>query len=111
VIIQHFNHEILKRTLSRYRSVDFVQLTRYGTTHPSVNYTTKHARDCAEEMSRKLLLTQKQITAICKGASRAGHVAIIEVEGVSIRLLPSQIASGINEAITKHVDKDVIIRF
>jgi hypothetical protein len=41
-------------------------------------------------MSRKLLLTQKQITAICKGASKAGYVPIIETPGgINIRLVPA----------------------
>lgn len=40
-------------------------------------------------MSRKLLLTQKQITAICKGAAKAGYVPIIETPGgVNVRLVP-----------------------
>jgi hypothetical protein len=43
-------------------------------------------------MSRKLALTQKQVTAICKGASKAGYVPVIEVEGLSIRLIPEQYA-------------------
>jgi hypothetical protein len=41
------------------------------------------------KMSRKLLLTQKQITAICKGASKVGYVPIIETPGgINIRLVP-----------------------
>ncbi|MER9854543.1 MULTISPECIES: hypothetical protein [unclassified Mesorhizobium] len=41
-------------------------------------------------MSRKLLLTQKQITAICKGAAKAGYVPIIETPGgVNVRLVPA----------------------
>ncbi|WP_181167953.1 hypothetical protein [Mesorhizobium sp. B2-4-19] len=50
-------------------------------------------------MSRKLLLTQKQITAICKGASKAGYVPVIETPGgINIRLVP---ASG---ATDRHPD-------
>ncbi|WP_027153972.1 hypothetical protein [Mesorhizobium sp. WSM2561] len=41
-------------------------------------------------MTRKLLLTQKQITAICRGAAKAGHVPIIETQGgVNVRLVPA----------------------
>lgn len=58
-------------------------------------------------MSRKLLLTQKQITAICKGAAKAGYVPIIETPGgVNVRLVP---ASGNDD----HADKQdsIEVRF
>ncbi|UCI30505.1 hypothetical protein [Mesorhizobium sp. B4-1-4] len=49
-------------------------------------------------MSRKLLLTQKQITAICKGASKAGYVPVIETPGgMNIRLLPASGATAFDQ--------------
>jgi hypothetical protein len=58
-------------------------------------------------MSKKLLLTQKQITAICKGASKAGFVPIIEVNGVNVKLVPK----GSTQTKTETIDKPIEIRF
>ena len=42
------------------------------------------------EVSRALPLTQKQVTAICKGAQKAGYAAIVEVGNVRLRLIPEE---------------------
>lgn len=44
-------------------------------------------------MSRPLIITSTQITAICKGAAKAGFIAEVEIDGVKIRLLPEHMAS------------------
>lgn len=54
-------------------------------------------------MSRKLMLTQKQITAICKGAAKAGYVPIIETPGgVNVRLVPHAEAAA--QAATDNIE-------
>lgn len=45
-------------------------------------------------MTRPLVITSTQITAICKGASKAGFIAELEIEGVKIRLIPEHLASA-----------------
>lgn len=62
-------------------------------------------------MSRKLLITQKQITAICKGASKAGHVPIIEIDGLNVRLVPVELTERLNQKHDKSIDKPLTIRF
>ncbi len=44
-------------------------------------------------MPIKLDLTARQVTAICKGAARAGYVAIVQIGDISIRLVPENAAS------------------
>lgn len=44
-------------------------------------------------MSKALKLTSRQVTALCKGASAAGHVPVIEIDGLIIRLLPEKLAT------------------
>lgn len=39
-------------------------------------------------MSKSLFITSSQITAICKGAQKAGFIAEIEIGDVLIRLMP-----------------------
>lgn len=39
-------------------------------------------------MSRPLALHQKQVTAICKGAAKAGFVAEVKIGDVVVRLIP-----------------------
>lgn len=39
-------------------------------------------------MSKPLAISQKQITAICKGAAKAGFVAEVIIGGVTVRLVP-----------------------
>lgn len=52
-------------------------------------------------MTRALALKQKQVTAICKGAAKAGYVAVVRVGDVVIELVP---ANGIGAA---PIDKEV----
>lgn len=40
-------------------------------------------------MPRKLDLTARQITAICKGAARAGYTPIVEIGNIKISLVPN----------------------
>lgn len=40
-------------------------------------------------MTRALPLKQKQVTALCKGAEKAGFVPVVEINGVVIRLIPA----------------------
>ncbi|WP_095201269.1 hypothetical protein [Mesorhizobium carmichaelinearum] len=44
-------------------------------------------------MSKQIAITQRQITAICKGAARAGFVAEVLINGVVVRLIPEAQAS------------------
>lgn len=39
-------------------------------------------------MTRSLALDQKQVTALCKGAAKAGCVAEVKIGDVVIRLIP-----------------------
>ena len=39
--------------------------------------------------SRALALNQKQVTAICKGAAKAGFVAEVKIGDVVVRLIPA----------------------
>lgn len=39
-------------------------------------------------MTRALALKQKQVTAICKGAAKAGHIAIVRIGDVVVQLVP-----------------------
>lgn len=39
-------------------------------------------------MSRPLAISQKQVTALCKGAAAAGFVAEVVIGGVVVRLVP-----------------------
>ncbi|MCO5072049.1 MAG: hypothetical protein M9944_12665 [Rhizobiaceae bacterium] len=43
-------------------------------------------------MSKPLRITQNQVTALCKGAAAAGHIAEVKIDGVVIRLIPAPIA-------------------
>ena len=44
-------------------------------------------------MSRPLDLTQREITAICKGAAKAGFVPVLQKGNTVIRLFPDTPAS------------------
>jgi hypothetical protein len=48
-------------------------------------------------MSRPLPLTQKQITALCKGTAAAGFIAEVKIGDVVVRLVP---ADNSNERAT-----------
>lgn len=41
------------------------------------------------EVSRALPLKQGQIIALCKGAQKAGHVPVVEIDGVRVLLIPA----------------------
>lgn len=41
-------------------------------------------------MSRALAISQKQITALCKGAAKAGYVAEVKIGGAVVRLVPAE---------------------
>lgn len=40
-------------------------------------------------MTRSLAISARQVTAICKGAAKAGFVAELVINGVTVRLVPS----------------------
>ncbi len=40
-------------------------------------------------MTRALALKQKQVTAICRGAAKAGFVAEVKIGDVVVRLVPA----------------------
>lgn len=39
-------------------------------------------------MTRALALTERQITVLCRGAAKAGHVAEVKIGDVIVRLIP-----------------------
>jgi len=39
-------------------------------------------------LTRQLALTERQITVLCRGAAKAGHVAEVKIGEVVIRLIP-----------------------
>jgi len=41
-------------------------------------------------MTRSLAIAASQITAICKGAAKAGFIAEVIINGVTVRLVPEQ---------------------
>lgn len=43
-------------------------------------------------MTRTLALTARQVTAICKGAAKAGFVAEVKIGDVFVRLMPAGMA-------------------
>lgn len=45
-------------------------------------------------MTRGLALKQKQVTAICKGAAKAGFVAEVKIGDVVVRLIPAGSTQG-----------------
>lgn len=52
-------------------------------------------------MTRALAIKQKQVTAICKGAAKAGYVAVMRVGDVVIELMPANGLGG------SPIDKEV----
>lgn len=40
-------------------------------------------------MTRPIALTQKQVTALCKGAEKAGYAPIVQFGNVLVRLVPA----------------------
>jgi hypothetical protein len=49
-------------------------------------------------VTRALALKQKQITALCKGAEKAGYVPVVEIDGARVLLVPD------NHAILRLVE-------
>lgn len=41
-------------------------------------------------MSRKLDLSQRQVTALCKGAAKAGYAPVVQIGNTLVRLLPEE---------------------
>jgi len=39
-------------------------------------------------MTRPLALPERQVTALCRGAAKAGHVAEVKIGNMVIRLVP-----------------------
>lgn len=56
-------------------------------------------------MSRALPIKQKQVTALCKGAAKAGFVAEVKIGDVVVRLIPADLAQG-----NRPIDDDEEIR-
>lgn len=59
-------------------------------------------------MSRKLDITARQVTALCKGAARAGYAPLVQIGNTIVRLLPEEHA--IPEQPAARVDEDEDIR-
>ena len=57
-------------------------------------------------MTRALALKQKQVTAICKGAAKAGCIAEVKIGDVVVRLVPESLAQD-----NRKIDDEVEIRF
>lgn len=58
-------------------------------------------------MTRALALKQKQVTAICKGAAKAGCIAEVKIGDVVVRLVPEALVTQDN----RKIDDEVEIRF
>lgn len=58
-------------------------------------------------MTRALALKQKQVTAICKGAAKAGCIAEVKIGDVVVRLVPEALVAQDN----RKIDDEVEIRF
>lgn len=41
-------------------------------------------------VTRKLELSARQVTALCKGASKAGYAPIVQIGNTLVRLLPEE---------------------
>lgn len=48
-------------------------------------------------MTKRLSISAAQITAICRGAAKAGFVAEVVIDGVTVRLLPEHMAQPATE--------------
>jgi hypothetical protein len=57
-------------------------------------------------MTRKLDLTARQVTALCKGAARAGYIPIVKIGDVSIQLVPEDKAPALDTAEAE-LDKEL----
>ncbi|WP_164743087.1 hypothetical protein [Mesorhizobium sp. Z1-4] len=43
---------------------------------------------------RSLDITQRQVTALCKGAAKAGYVAEVKIGNIVVRLIPEDRPQG-----------------
>lgn len=43
-------------------------------------------------MSKRLALTERQVTALCRGAAKAGCAPIVQIGDVFVRLVPEELA-------------------
>lgn len=59
-------------------------------------------------MSRQLELSQRQVTALCKGAEKAGYAPIVQIGKVFVRLVPE--IHAIPPQAEKRVDDEEDIR-
>lgn len=48
-------------------------------------------------MARQLALTARQVTAICKGAAKAGFVAEVQIGDVTVRLVPQKDSGSVSD--------------
>lgn len=56
-------------------------------------------------MTRALALPARQVTALCRGAAKAGHIAEVKIGDVVVRLVPI-----VNAQPSPKVDEDEDIR-
>jgi hypothetical protein len=49
-------------------------------------------------MTRKLAISARQVTAICKGAAKAGFVAELVIDDLVVRLVPDRGRGGSDRA-------------
>lgn len=59
-------------------------------------------------MTRALALSQRQVTALCKGAEKAGYAPIVQIGKVFVRLVPE--IHAIPAQADKPIDDDEDIR-
>ena len=59
-------------------------------------------------MPRRLDLPERQVTALCRGAAKAGYAPVIQVGNVWVRLVPEKHA--IPPQPNDHLDEDEDIR-
>ena len=45
-------------------------------------------------MTRPLTLPARQVTALCRGAAKAGHIAEVKIGDVVVRLIPREDAQA-----------------
>lgn len=58
-------------------------------------------------MTRALDLQQRQVTALCKGAAKAGFVPVIQFGNTLVRLVPDNPASLAQPSKTVDDDEDI----
>ncbi|MCA0276316.1 MAG: hypothetical protein LCH86_09945 [Proteobacteria bacterium] len=54
-------------------------------------------------MTRALAIKQKQVTAICKGAAKAGYIPVVKIGDVVVQLVPAD--SDLLKVLTAEVDE------